>query len=86
MGTNDFYVLALSFLHSTMHHSMGHGTRKQYYQIGRADFRFEIARYLGKYFCLVIKLFANIFVLANHTIISTYNDDTHLHRFPSHAP
>ena len=80
MGTDDFDVLALRFFDGATDHTVAHGTGKQHYKIRRPDSRFEIAWYLCKDFCLIIVLLANTLIAPNHTIISPYDDDTHLHR------
>lgn len=65
-------------LHSTSHHFMGYRIRKENDQIRTANLFTQFRRHLGKHFCLTVILFTDFLVLADHSVMTAYDNNTHI--------
>ena len=50
---------------------------KQNDKIRASDLISEVSRHLGKYLCLTAMFLADFFILTDHAVMSTYNNNTH---------
>ena len=67
-------------VHCCPYHFMGHCIRKQHQQIRTAYLFSEISTHLGKYLCPALKTSADLFILADHSVMPAY--DHNAHKYP----
>ena len=64
--------------HGGLQHFMGHCACKKDKQIRAADSGNNSGIHSGEYFGITVILRTNIFVAANHTLISSHDDNAHI--------
>ena len=78
MGTGHHGLPAAGLVHGAVEHFVGHGAGKEDQQIGRTDFVSQSAAHFCENLGTAAVFFAEVFVLALHTLISADDDNAHL--------
>lgn len=72
-GSGSFRLVQGAF-----YHLMGHGIGKQHDQIRTSYLFAQGSRHLCKHFCFTVKLLTDFFVLADHPVMTSDDNDTHM--------
>ena len=76
-GTDDHRVLPPGFVQRVLDHFVGDGVGKHHQQVGAAQPVFQGASHLGDHLGGALIGPAEVLVLADHTLVSAENDNTH---------
>lgn len=77
MAPHDLGCALADLIQGTADHFVGYGIRKEYEQIRCADLFIQAGAHLGKDLCLTVVGFAYFFILADHPVMASDDNNTH---------